>query len=43
MLAPVENVSLPFWCDCAYDWEARCYRLDGPSAVSAGNGVETTG
>lgn len=27
-LAPVEDVSLPFWCDWSYDWEARCYRDD---------------
>jgi hypothetical protein len=25
---PVEDVSLPFWCDWSYDWEARCYRDD---------------
>jgi hypothetical protein len=22
---PVEDVSLPFWCDWGYDWEERCY------------------
>lgn len=27
-LPPVEDVSLPFWCDWSYDWEARCYRDD---------------
>ncbi|HYZ75766.1 MAG TPA: DNRLRE domain-containing protein [Gaiellaceae bacterium] len=27
-LSPVENLSLPFWCDWSYDWEARCYRDD---------------
>jgi TGF-beta propeptide len=28
---PVEaDVGLPFWCDWSYDWEARCYRDDGP-------------
>jgi hypothetical protein len=25
-LAPTEDVSLPFGCDWAYDWEARCFR-----------------
>ena len=24
--APSADVSLPFWCDWAYDWEARCWR-----------------
>ena len=28
-LAPSEDVSLPFWCDWGYDWDERCYRLDG--------------
>jgi hypothetical protein len=28
-LAPAEDVSLPFWCDWGYDWDERCYRLDG--------------
>jgi hypothetical protein len=28
-IAPLEDVSLPFWCDWGYDWEERCYRLDG--------------
>jgi hypothetical protein len=27
-LAPVEDVSLPFWCDWGYDWQERCYRDD---------------
>jgi hypothetical protein len=27
-LSPVEDLSLPFWCDWSYDWEARCYRDD---------------
>jgi hypothetical protein len=26
--APVEDLSLPFWCDWSYDWEARCYQDD---------------
>jgi hypothetical protein len=29
-LAPVDDVSFPFWCDWGYDWDERCYRLDGP-------------
>jgi hypothetical protein len=28
-LSPVEDVSLPFWCDWGYDWDERCYRDDG--------------
>jgi TGF-beta propeptide len=28
-LAPVQDVSLSFWCDWGYDWEERCYRDDG--------------
>jgi hypothetical protein len=28
-LAPAEDVSMPFWCDWGYDWDERCYRLDG--------------
>jgi hypothetical protein len=27
-LAPSADMSLPFWCDWSYDWEARCYRED---------------
>jgi hypothetical protein len=27
--APVQDVSLPFWCDWGYDWDERCYRDDG--------------
>jgi hypothetical protein len=27
-LAPVEDLSLPFWCDWSYDWEARRFRDD---------------
>ena len=26
--SPVEDVSLPFWCDWSYDWNERCYRDD---------------
>lgn len=29
VIAPVEDVSLPFWCDWGYDWDERCYREDG--------------
>jgi hypothetical protein len=28
-IAPADDVSLPFWCDWGYDWDERCYRLDG--------------
>lgn len=24
-LAPIEDLSLPFWCDWGYDWDERCY------------------
>jgi len=27
-IRPVEDMSLPFWCDWGYDWEERCYRDD---------------
>ena len=27
-IGPVEDMSLPFWCDWGYDWEERCYRDD---------------
>jgi hypothetical protein len=27
-LTPVEDVSLPFFCDWGYDWDERCYRDD---------------
>jgi hypothetical protein len=29
-IAPSEDLGLPFWCDWSYDWEARCFREDGP-------------
>ena len=29
-IAPSADVGLPFWCDWSYDWEARCFRDDGP-------------
>jgi hypothetical protein len=28
ILSPVEDVSLPFFCDWGYDWDERCYRDD---------------
>ena len=28
-IAPVDDVSFPFFCDWGYDWDERCYRLDG--------------
>ena len=28
VLAPADNVSLPFLCNWGYDWEERCYRDD---------------
>jgi TGF-beta propeptide len=28
-LGPVQDISLPFWCDWGYDWDERCYRDDG--------------
>jgi hypothetical protein len=27
-LAPVEDVSIPYWCNWGYDWDERCYRDD---------------
>jgi hypothetical protein len=35
-LFPVEDVSLPFWCDWGYDWDERCYREDGPHLAVGG-------
>jgi hypothetical protein len=26
-LSPLDDVSIPFWCDWGYDWDERCYRL----------------
>jgi hypothetical protein len=28
-LTPVEDVSLPYWCNWGYDWAERCSRLEG--------------
>jgi hypothetical protein len=36
-LAPVEDVSLPCWCDWGYDWDERCYREDGPRLAVGGD------
>jgi hypothetical protein len=36
VLQPVEDVSLPFWCDWGYDWDERCYRDDGPRLAVGG-------
>ena len=27
-LRPVQDLSVPFWCDWGYDWDERCYRDD---------------
>jgi hypothetical protein len=35
-LSPVEDVSLPFWCDWGYDWDERCYSDDGPRLALGG-------
>jgi hypothetical protein len=36
-LQPNEDVGLPFWCDWSYDWEARCYRDEGPRLPIGGS------
>jgi hypothetical protein len=35
-LSPVEDVSLPFFCDWGYDWEERCYRDDSARLALGG-------
>jgi hypothetical protein len=35
-LAPVEDVSLAFFCDWGYDWEERCYRDDSDRLALGG-------
>lgn len=35
-ISPVDDVSLPFWCDWGYDWDERCYRLDGDRLAVGG-------
>jgi len=36
VLAPVEDVSLPFFCEWGYDWEERCYRDDSARLALGG-------
>jgi hypothetical protein len=38
-LRPVEDVSLPFWCDWGYDWDERCYH-DDSERLSIGGDVD---
>jgi hypothetical protein len=33
--APLEDMSLPFWCDWGYDWNERCY-VDDSARVGVG-------
>jgi hypothetical protein len=35
-LTPVEDVSLPFFCDWGYDWDERCYRDDSERLALGG-------
>src|SRR5438270_1105148 len=35
-LSPVQDMSLPFWCDWGYDWPERCYRDDSDRLVVGG-------
>jgi hypothetical protein len=35
-LSPVEDVSLPFFCDWGYDWDERCYRDDSARLALGG-------
>jgi hypothetical protein len=37
-LPPVEDLSLPFWCDWGYDWDERCYWDDSDRLGLAGVG-----
>ncbi|MGH3103279.1 MAG: DNRLRE domain-containing protein [Gaiellaceae bacterium] len=39
VLRPVEDVSVPFWCEWGYDWDERCYR-DDSSRLSIGGDVD---
>lgn len=34
-IAPLEDMSLPFWCDWGYDWNERCY-IDDSARVGVG-------
>ena len=36
VLAPVEDVALPFFCDWGYDWDERCYRDDSTRLALGG-------
>jgi hypothetical protein len=36
VLPPVEDVSLPFFCDWGYDWDERCYRDDSARLALGG-------
>jgi hypothetical protein len=36
VLPPVEDVSLPFFCDWSYDWDERCYRDDSSRLALGG-------
>ena len=36
VLSPVEDVSLPFFCDWGYDWDERCYRDDSARLALGG-------
>jgi hypothetical protein len=33
--APLEDISLPFWCDWGYDWNERCY-VDDSARLGVG-------
>jgi hypothetical protein len=33
--APLEDMSLPFWCDWGYDWDERCY-VDDSARLGVG-------
>src|SRR6266536_3357714 len=35
-LSPMEDVSLPFFCDWGYDWDERCYRDDSARLALGG-------
>jgi hypothetical protein len=37
-LAPVEDVSFPYWCSWGYDWDERCYRDDSDRLPFGGAG-----
>jgi hypothetical protein len=37
LLAPVADVSFPFWCSWGYEWIERCYRDDTPRLPIGGD------